>query len=142
MAGMSAFARTGYEVRVGIVGPRELVERAMLSGLPGSATAQLQPSESEPGLQRRLVMAPYVQEHDAPEKVARLGGSVSAILFASRVPLDYSRRSGVLDCPATTAATVSPGGAADVASSVRRPLRASDLVTTGMARPAIQRVSS
>ena len=36
MAGMSAFARTGYEVRVGIVGPRELVERAMLSGLPGS----------------------------------------------------------------------------------------------------------
>ena len=101
MTGMSAFARTGYEVRVGIVGPRELVERAMLSGLPGSATAQLQPSEAELGLQRRLVMAPYIHEHDAPEKVARLGSSVGAILFASRAPLDYSRRSGALTCPAT-----------------------------------------
>src|ERR1700722_9301278 len=101
MTGMSAFARTGYEVRVGIVGPRELVERAMLSGLPGSATAQLQPSEAELGLQRRLVMAPYIHEHDAPEKVARLGSSVGAILFASRAPLDYSPRSGAPTCPPT-----------------------------------------
>lgn len=98
---MSAYARTGYEVRVGIVGPSELVERAMLSGLPGAATARMLPSEAELGLHRRLVMAPYVHEHDAPDKVARLGDSVSALLFASRVPLDYARRSGVLACPAT-----------------------------------------
>lgn len=101
MAGMSAHAGTGYEVRVGIVGPSELVQRAMLSGLPGAATAHMLPSEAELGLHRRLVMAPYVHEHDAPDKVARLGSSVSALLFASRVPLDYARRSGVLACPAT-----------------------------------------
>ena len=59
------------------------------------------PSEAELGLHRRLVMAPYVHEHDAPDKVARLGSSVSALLFASRVPLDYARRAGVLACPAT-----------------------------------------
>jgi len=102
MAGMSAHGRIEREVRVGIVGPRELVERAMLSGLPGaSAAAALQPAEAELGLQRRLVMAPYVSEHEAAEKVARLGGSVSALLFASRVPLDYARRAGVIGCPAT-----------------------------------------
>ena len=101
MAGMSTDARTGYEVRVGVVGPSELVERAMLTGLPGAPTAHMLPSEAELGLHRRLVMAPYVHEQDAPEKVARLGAGVSALLFASRVPLDYARRSGVLACPAT-----------------------------------------
>jgi hypothetical protein len=100
---MSGYARTGREVRVGIVGPRELVERAMLSGLPGAspAAAYVQPQEAELGLQRRLVMAPYAAEHEAAEKVARLGGGVSALLFASRVPLDYARRAGVLSVPAT-----------------------------------------
>jgi hypothetical protein len=103
MAGMSVYARPDREVRVGIVGPHELVERIMLSGLPGasSGAAQVQPSESELGLRRRLVMAPYFSEHEAPEKVARLGDGVDACLFASRVPLDYARRSGVLSCPAT-----------------------------------------
>lgn len=101
MAGMSTDARTGYEVRVGVVGPSELVERAMLTGLPGAPTAHMLPSEAELGLHRRLVMAPYVHEQDAPEKVARLGPGVSALLFASRVPLDYARRAGVLACPAT-----------------------------------------
>jgi hypothetical protein len=103
MAGISVYARPDREVRVAIVGPHELVERIMLSGLPGasSGAAQVQPSESELGLRRRLVMAPYFSEHEAPEKVARLGDTVDACLFASRVPLDYARRSGVLSCPAT-----------------------------------------
>ena len=101
MAGMSTYARTGFEVRVGVVGPSELVERAMLSGLPGTPTAHMLPSEAELGLHRRLVMAPYAHEHDAPEKVTRLGAGVGALLFASRVPLDYARRAGVLACPAT-----------------------------------------
>jgi hypothetical protein len=101
MAGMSTDAGTGYEVRVGVVGPSELVERAMLTGLPGVPTAHMLPSEAELGLHRRLVMAPYVHEQDAPEKVARLGPGVSALLFASRVPFDYARRAGVLACPAT-----------------------------------------
>jgi hypothetical protein len=96
-------ARQDREVRVGIVGPRELVERVMLSGLPGSpgAAAHVPPPDAELGLRRRLVMAPYLNEHEAPEKVARLGGTVSALLFASRIPLDYARRAGVLRCPAT-----------------------------------------
>jgi hypothetical protein len=101
MAGMSTYARTGYEVRVGVVGPSELVERAMLTGLPGAPTAHMLPSEADLGLHRRLVMAPYTHEQDAPEKVTRLGPGVSALLFASRVPLDYARRAGVLACPAT-----------------------------------------
>lgn len=103
MAGLSVYARQDREVRVGIVGPRELVERVMLSGLPGAggAAAQVLPSEAELGLRRRVVMAPYLDEHEAPEKVARLGSDVSALLFASRIPLDYARRAGVLGCPAT-----------------------------------------
>jgi hypothetical protein len=101
MAGMSTYARTGFEVRVGVVGPSELVERAMLTGLPGAPTAHMLPSEAELGLRRRLVMAPYAHEQNAPEKVTRLGPGVSALLFASRVPLDYARRAGVLACPAT-----------------------------------------
>jgi hypothetical protein len=104
MASVSVSARQDREVRVGIVGPRELVERVMLSGLPalpGSA-AHVPPADAELGLRRRLVMAPYLNEHEAPEKVARLGGTVSALLFASRIPLDYARRAGVLRCPATS----------------------------------------
>src|ERR1700722_7305380 len=101
-AGVSALARQDRDVRVGIVGPRELVERVMLSGLPGpGGAAHSLPPEAELGLRRRLVMAPYLNEHEAPDKGARLGGTVSAFLFASRIPLDYVRRAGGLTCPAT-----------------------------------------
>jgi hypothetical protein len=101
---MSVYARQERAVRVGIVGPHDLVERIMLSGLPGphSADPRILPSESELGLRRRLVMAPYLSEHEAPERVSRLGDSVDACLFASRIPLDYARRSGVLSVPATS----------------------------------------
>jgi hypothetical protein len=100
---MSVYARQERAVRVGIVGPHELVERIMLSGLPGphGADSHVLPSEAELGLRRRLVMAPYLSEHEAPERVARLGDGVDACLFASRFPLDYARKSGVLLCPAT-----------------------------------------
>jgi len=37
MAGISVYARPDREVRVAIVGPHELVERIMLSGLPGAS---------------------------------------------------------------------------------------------------------
>jgi hypothetical protein len=75
----------------------------MLSGLPGphGADSHVLPSEADLGLRRRLVMAPYLSEHEAPERVARLGDDVDACLFASRFPLDYARKSGVLSCPAT-----------------------------------------
>ncbi len=103
MASVSVYARQERVVRVGIVGPHELVERIMLSGLPGphGADSHVLPTEAELGLRRRLVMAPYLSEHEAPERVSRLGDAVDACLFASRFPLDYARRSGVLSCPAT-----------------------------------------
>ncbi len=103
MASVSVYARQERAVRVGIVGPHELVERIMLSGLPGphGADSHLLPTEADLGLRRRLVMAPYLSEHEAPERVARLGDGVDACLFASRFPLDYARKSGVLSCPAT-----------------------------------------
>ncbi len=102
MAGVRVYARHDREVRVGVAGPREFVERVMLSGLPGAGGgAPVPPSESELGIARRLVMAPYLTEHEVAERVARLAGGVSAWLFASRIPLDYARRSGVLACPAT-----------------------------------------
>jgi hypothetical protein len=103
MASVSAYARQERAVRVGIVGPHSLVERIMLSGLPGphGADSHILPSEAELGLRRRLVMAPYLSEHEAPERVSRLGDGVDACLFASRFPLDYARKSGVLSCPAT-----------------------------------------
>jgi hypothetical protein len=102
MAGVSVYPRHDREVRVGVAGPREFVERVMLSGLPGpGGTAQVPPSEAELGISRRLVMAPYLSEHEAAERVGRLAGSVSAWLFASRITLDYVRRSGALSCPAT-----------------------------------------
>jgi len=103
MVGMSVHPRPDREVRVGIVGPHELVERIMLSSLPqaGHSGPQTIPADSELGLRRRLVMAPYLSEHEAPEKVTRLGAGADACLFASRIPLDYARRAGVLACPAT-----------------------------------------
>jgi hypothetical protein len=92
----------GAEPTIGIVGPHELVERIMLSGLPlntGAGTAQ-SPDRGEAPT-RRLVTAAYREEQEAPEKVARLGASVDACLFASRVPYEFARRAGVLTVPAT-----------------------------------------
>ena len=51
-------------------------------------------------LQCRLVTAAYADEHQAADKVRRLG-IADACLFASQVPLEYARRAGVLRCPAT-----------------------------------------
>ena len=92
----------GAEPTIGIVGPHELVERIMLSGLPLSAgPGPAQQSERAEAPTRRLVTAAYREEQEAPEKVARLGASVDACLFASRVPYEYARRAGVLTVPAT-----------------------------------------
>jgi len=92
----------GAEPTIGIVGPHELVERIMLSGLPlstGHGSAQSPERGEAPA--RRLVTAAYREEQEAPEKVARLGTTVDACLFASRVPYEFARRAGVLTVPAT-----------------------------------------
>jgi hypothetical protein len=92
----------GAEPTIGIVGPHELVERIMLSGLPLSQGAGPAPSPDRgEAPTRRLVTAAYREEQEAPEKVARLGSSVDACLFASRVPYEFARRAGVLTVPAT-----------------------------------------
>jgi hypothetical protein len=92
----------GAEPTIGIVGPHELVERIMLSGLPLNAgPGPAQSSERGDAPTRRLVTAAYREEQEAPEKVARLGASVDACLFASRVPYEFARRAGVLTVPAT-----------------------------------------
>src|SRR3984957_11013163 len=92
----------GAEPTIGIVGPHELVERIMLSGLPLSTGAGPGPwPERGEAPARRLVTAAYREEQEAPEKVARLGSTVDACLFASRVPYEFARRAGVLTVPAT-----------------------------------------
>jgi hypothetical protein len=92
----------GAEPTIGIVGPHDLVERIMLSGLPLAAgPGPAQPPDRGDGVTRRLVTAAYREEQEAPEKVARLGSSVDACLFASRVPYEFARRAGVLAVPAT-----------------------------------------
>src|SRR5450755_1103406 len=91
----------GAEPTIGIVGPHELVERIMLSGLPLTAGHGPAPSDRGDTATRRLVTAAYREEQEAPEKVARLGSTVDACLFASRVPYEYARRAGVLTVPAT-----------------------------------------
>ncbi len=98
------------ELTIGVVGPRDLVERVMLSGAAAagqpfaSAAGGLPPGPSltGPGLARRLVAAAYRGEQEAPDKVLRLGSAVDVFLFACPVPLEYARRAGVLRAPATS----------------------------------------
>lgn len=67
----------------------------------------------------RLVAAAYRDEQEAADKVTRLGAGVDACLFASPVPYDLARRSGVLTMPATY---VQLGGAALIAALARAAL--------------------
>jgi hypothetical protein len=117
MAGLGKALRLDQEVTIGLAGPHELVETIVLTGLPGSAThtlpaeAPVSPTPDSPGpagprgaeddgLRRRLLMAVYRSEQEAPEKVSRLGGLVDTWLFASPAPLHYCRSAGVIRCPA------------------------------------------
>ena len=110
----------GAEPTIGIVGPHELVERMMLSGLPLAAGSAAGPAPGQSGDRetgaRRLVTAAYRDEQEAAEKVARLGGTVDACLFASRVPYELARRAGVLAVPSTY---IHLGGSALYAAMLR-----------------------
>jgi hypothetical protein len=77
------------ELTIGVVGPRDLVERVMLSG------------DREMGSAARLTGAVYREEQEAAEKVSRLGSGVDVCLFASPVPYEYARKAGVIHGPAT-----------------------------------------
>jgi hypothetical protein len=111
--------RAQAELTIGIVGPRELVERIMLSGAPasgrpGAAAGTLAAMEAGPP--RRLVAAAYRDEQEAADQVVRLGTAIDVCLFASRVPYEYARAAGVLSCPATF---VPLGGSALYAALLR-----------------------
>jgi hypothetical protein len=95
------------DLTIGVVGPHDLVERVMLMGHAAAP------------LPCRLVAAAYRDEQEAPDKVTRLGPGVDACLFASPVPYDLARRSGVLTMPATY---VQVGGAALVAALAKAAL--------------------
>ncbi|MEV4898992.1 transcriptional regulator, partial [Nonomuraea sp. NPDC055795] len=95
------------DLTIGVVGPHDLVERVMLMGHAAAP------------LPCRLVAAAYRDEQEAPDKVTRLGPGVDACLFASPVPYDLARRSGVLTMPATY---VQLGGSALVAALAKAAL--------------------
>lgn len=103
MAGIARALRPDQEITVALVGPHALVERIVLAGLPGAAGRRMyeMPGVAGDEARRRLLMAAYRSEQEAPEKVARLGSAADACLFASRAPYEYARRAGVLSCPAT-----------------------------------------
>ena len=114
---VKAPSRAQGELTIGIVGPHELVERIMLSGAPAagrSGAAGLPAAEAGPA--RRLVAAAYRDEQEAADQVVRLGAAIDVCLFASRVPYEYARTAGVLNCPATF---VPLGGSALYAALLR-----------------------
>jgi hypothetical protein len=86
----------------------------MLSGSKAGANSML--GAPDPGVARRLVAAAYRDEQEAADQVARLGAAIDVCLFASRVPYDYARTAGVLNCPATY---VPLGGSALCAALLR-----------------------
>ncbi len=90
------------ELTIGVVGPHELVERIMLSGLP--AGGETGPSPGLPAGGRlaaaRLVAAAYRDEQEAADKVARFGSAIDACVLASRAAYENAQRAGALRCPA------------------------------------------
>lgn len=97
-------------IAIGVVGPRDLVERIILLG------RDLRGAESPPW---RLVGAGYTEEHEAPEKVARLQRTVDVCLFTGPLPHDIVREAGVLEIPATH---VSMSGASLYSAMLKRVL--------------------
>jgi hypothetical protein len=87
---MSTQRTAAGKLTIGVVGPRDLVERVMLSG----------DRETTPQA-ARLTGAAYRDEQEAAEKVSRLGSTVDVCLFASPVPYEYARKAGVIRGPAT-----------------------------------------
>ena len=119
------------ELTIGIVGPHDLVERIMLSSIASAAPAASRAAGTagitggagtagitgtDPVAASRMVAAAYREEHEAANKVARLGPVVDAWLFASPVPLEHARRAGVLTAPA---AAIALGGSALYAALMR-----------------------
>jgi len=77
-------------VRIGVVGPDDLVERSILA-------QHRKPQEFD----WQLIAAGYREEHQAPEILRRLEGKIDVCLFTGPLPYDIARRADVLHVPAT-----------------------------------------
>ena len=118
--------QAALELTIGVVGSHDLVERIMLSGTampaPAAGPAGAAPGAdgngyaTAPAMARRLVAVAYRTEHEAGDKVLRLGPGIDVWLFASRVAYTYARQAGVLRKPATY---VPLGGSALYAALLR-----------------------
>ena len=118
--------QAALELTIGVVGSHDLVERIMLSGtaMPAPAAGPAGAARgaggngyaAAPAMARRLVAVAYRTEHEAGDKVLRLGPGIDVWLFASRVAYTYARQAGVLRKPATY---VPLGGSALYAALLR-----------------------
>lgn len=77
------------EIAIGVVGPRDLVERTMLIGGDLSTTDW------------RLVGAPHAEEHETYEKFRKIADSIDVVLFSGPLQYDLAREAGELPVPAT-----------------------------------------
>jgi hypothetical protein len=119
--------RRGADIAIGVVGPRDLVERIVLLGRgPG------QP----PGPSWRLVGASYRTETEAPAKAAKLQGEVDVLLFTGPLPYDIVAEAGVLDVPATFV----PMSGASLFSTMLRAQLESDVDLTRISVDSLSRV--
>lgn len=102
---------TGESVTIGVIGPRDLVERILLL-------------EDEPEPRHwRLVGAAHTSERQTYDQVTKLAGSVDAILFTGPLQYDLARQAGDLIVPATYV----PVSGAQLYSSLVRGLIAGSL---------------
>ncbi|RJL32256.1 transcriptional regulator [Bailinhaonella thermotolerans] len=83
----------------------------------------------------RLVAAAYRDEQEAADKVVKLGAGVDVCLFASPLPYDFARRSGVLSVPATYV----PLGGAALHAALSRAVRDERLDLTRVSVDVIER---
>lgn len=82
--------RFAHRFRIAIVGPDDLVERAMLA-------AHRKPQ----GLDCQLVAAGYREEHQTSEILRGLEGRIDGCLFTGPLPYDIARQEGSLHVPAS-----------------------------------------
>lgn len=86
-----ALWRPQERVRIGVVGPDDLVERVLM--LPSDGT--------EGSLMPRLVPLPYTDEKRMLETLASRNGDMDAYLFTGPVPYDLAVAADALSAPAT-----------------------------------------
>ncbi|TMR99717.1 transcriptional regulator [Nonomuraea basaltis] len=82
--------RLRSKIAIGVVGPHDLVEQIVHIGASMPSAASL-----------RLIGAPHAGERETPEKLAKIIGTIDAVLFTGPLQHDLARQSGELPVPAT-----------------------------------------